>query len=83
MDTVYKITGHQTASIVAKHYFHPEREQLKIAMQKSLPSLLTSSSRPFTPSEKAAKVLRSADSSNWEDRIAKALILPKTAKSIT
>lgn len=73
LDTVRKITGHQTASIVTKHYFRPEREQLKTAMQKALPGLLTSSAQPFTPAEKAADILRSVSSDNWREQVSEAL----------
>jgi len=73
IDIVRKITGHQTADIVTKHYFRPEREQLKAAMQKALPGLLTSAAKPFTPAERAAEVLRSADAKNWREQIDAAL----------
>jgi integrase len=73
IDIVRKITGHQTVDVVTKHYFRPEREQLKAAMQKALPGLLTSAAKPFTPAERAAEVLRSATASNWESKIHAAL----------
>jgi len=73
IDIVRKITGHQTVDVVTKHYFRPEREQLKAAMQKALPGLLTSAAKPFTPAERAAEVLRSASSQNWKQKITKAL----------
>ena len=79
IDIVRKITGHQTADVVTKHYFRPEREQLKTAMQKALPGLLTSSAKPFTPAERAAEVLRSVSSKNWRKQVDKALkILEQT-----
>ncbi|MDF7824453.1 tyrosine-type recombinase/integrase [Pontiellaceae bacterium B12227] len=57
LDTVRKITGHQTAEVVTKHYFRPEREQLREAMQNTLPGMLTSAAKPFTPAEKASEIL--------------------------
>jgi integrase len=73
IDLVRKITGHQTTDVVTKHYFRPEREQLRVAMQKALPGLLTSSAKPFTPAERAAEVLRSVSSKNWRKQVDKAL----------
>jgi integrase len=73
IDIVRKITGHQTVNVVTKHYFRPEREQLKAAMQKALPGLLTSAAKPFTPAERAAEVLRSATASDWKSKIRAAL----------
>ena len=73
IDIVRKITGHQTVNVVTKHYFRPEREQLKAAMQKALPGLLTSAAKPFTPAERAAEILRSATASDWKSKIRDAL----------
>lgn len=58
IETVRKVTGHQTADIVTRHYFRPHRTELKKAMQKSLPGLLTSSSQLLSPNEQALEVLR-------------------------
>ncbi len=65
IDTVRKITGHQTADVVTKHYFRPERDQLRKAIQKSLPGLLTSAGKPSTPAERAAEILRGINQKNW------------------
>lgn len=65
IDTVRKITGHQTADVVTKHYFRPERDQLKKAVQNSLPGLLTSAAEPSTPAERAVEVLRGVNAKNW------------------
>lgn len=79
LDIVRKITGHKTAEVVMKHYFRPEREQLRVAMQKALPGLLSSSStRPYAPTERAADVLRGANAKNWETAIAEALKILET-----
>ena len=74
LELVKTVTGHATAEIVMQHYFKPQREQLREAMQKSLPGLLNSSSaKPFTPAERAAEVLRNADSRNLQAAIDEAL----------
>lgn len=73
LDIVRKITGHKTAEVVMKHYFRPEREQLRAAMQKALPGLLSSSVKPFTPAERAADLLRTANAGNWRTCIDRAL----------
>lgn len=73
LDVVRKITGHKTAEVVMKHYFRPEREQLRAAMQKALPGLLSSTAKPFTPSERAADLLRKANAGNWRKCIEGAL----------
>ncbi len=41
LELVQTVTGHATAEIVMQHYFKPQREQLRAAMQKALPGLLT------------------------------------------
>jgi integrase len=65
LELVQTVTGHATAEIIMQHYFKPQREQLKAAMQKSLPGLLTSKADPFTPAERAAEVLRGINAMNW------------------
>ena len=41
MDLVRLVTGHRTVEIVLKHYFKPRREDLRQALQKNMPALLT------------------------------------------
>lgn len=41
IDTVRLITGHRTAEIVTKHYFRPQRDAIRKAMQQTLPGLLS------------------------------------------
>ena len=77
IDIVRKITGHQTVNIVTKHYFRPEREQLKAAMQKALPGLLTSAAQPFTPVEKAIEILGKANQRNWNKILLEAIAVLK------
>ena len=73
LELVQTVTGHATAEIVMQHYFKPQREQLKTAMQKCLPELLTSSTQPFTPAERAAQIIRSMDDANWRKKAEEAL----------
>jgi hypothetical protein len=66
LELVQTVTGHATAKIVMQHYFKPQREQLKAAMQNCLPGLLSSTAEPFTPAERAIEVLRKINAKNWE-----------------
>jgi len=67
IELVQTVTGHATAEIVLEHYFKPQREQLKTAMQNCLPGLLTSAASPTaqihheadaSPARKLEKALR-------------------------
>ena len=73
LELVQTVTGHATAKIVMQHYFKPQREQLKTAMQNCLPGLLTNTAEPFTPAERAAEVLRQINANNWKKRTHEAL----------
>jgi integrase len=79
LDIVRKITGHKAAEVVMKHYFRPEREQLRAAMQKALPGLLSSSSNaaPYAPAERAVNVLEGANAKNWRKTIDEAISILK------
>lgn len=70
-ELVQQVTGHATAEIVMEHYFKPQRAQLKQAIQRSMPKMLTTGA--VTPVEKAAQLLRAANSKNWKATIGKAL----------
>jgi DhnA family fructose-bisphosphate aldolase class Ia len=41
LELVKRITGHRTADIVMTHYFRPDREQFKEALNAALPVVLT------------------------------------------
>ena len=41
LELVRKVTGHQTAEIVLKHYFQPGREAFRDALTTAMPKLLT------------------------------------------
>jgi integrase len=62
-ELVQQVTGHATAEIVMEHYFKPQRAQLKIAIEKSMPNLLTAGG--YSSEENAIKLLRQMNSQNW------------------
>ena len=41
LELVQKVTGHKTAEIVMKHYFHPGREAFRTTLQNAMPRLLS------------------------------------------
>jgi len=43
MELVQRITGHTTVSVVMKHYFRPNRDHFRQALQAAMPQLLTAS----------------------------------------
>ena len=77
IETVRKVTGHQTAGIVTKHYFKPHRAELKKAMQKTMPGLLTSSTKSINPSDQALELLNEING-----RMSKADILQRVGKAV-
>jgi hypothetical protein len=67
MDLVRVVTGHRTVEIVLKHYFKPQREDLRLALQKNMPALLIGP--PAAGEEKGdiRQILAGANRSNaWE-----------------
>jgi hypothetical protein len=64
-ELVQQVTGHATAEIVMQHYFKPQRAQLKQALEKSMPSLLTVGG--YTPMDKVIDLLRQMDANNWNE----------------
>lgn len=86
LELVQTVTGHATAEIVMQHYFKPHREQLKTALQKCMPALLTGSyveTAPATPPDKiiedAVRLLESAKAKNWKAIIEGTLGILKSA----
>ncbi len=41
IETVKLISGHKTVEVVTTHYFHPDRDQVRNALQNGLPSHIT------------------------------------------
>ncbi|HSR88432.1 MAG TPA: tyrosine-type recombinase/integrase, partial [Pontiella sp.] len=71
LELVQTVTGHATAEIVMQHYFKPHREQLKTALQKCMPALLTSSQTapaldPNQTIQNAISALGTATAKNWK-----------------
>lgn len=86
LELVQTVTGHATAEIVMQHYFKPHREQLKTALQKCMPALLTSSHTATTPAinpdrtiEEAVRLLETAKAKNWKAVIEETLGILKSA----
>ena len=67
MDLVRVVTGHRTVEIVFKHYFKPRREELRAALQKHMPTLLTGPQTKGTEPLDLKQLLASADEENaWQ-----------------
>ena len=64
MELVRRVTGHTTADVVLKHYFQPDREQFRQALQTAMPALLTNGSQP-SPQEQALAILDSMTAQSW------------------
>jgi len=73
LELVKKVTGHKTVDVVLKHYFRPQREQLKAAFQEYMPKLLTDGAG--STSEQALALLRTAEQDNWQEVVAEAVAL--------
>jgi hypothetical protein len=73
LELVQTVTGHATAEIVMQHYFKPQREQLREAMQKTLPGMLSSSSKPVSAADRAEEILRTAHPDKLQAAIDEAL----------
>lgn len=77
LELVQTVTGHATAEIVMQHYFKPQREQLRSAMQKALPGLLASTPASLTPTDKAVEILEKVNQKNWKKKCAEAVAILK------
>lgn len=75
LDLVKKVTGHRTVDVVMKHYFRPNRGQLRQALQEKMPALLTAGTAVRTGNEQAAELLRNANAANWREVVEEALRL--------
>ena len=64
LELVQTVTGHATAEVVMEHYFKPQREQLKAALQKCMPAMLTSSTRAPIPPW-AITLIEKQTAKNW------------------
>lgn len=67
MDLVRVVTGHRTVEIVLKHYFKPQREDLRAALQKNMPALLTGPADKDAGKLDIKQILATANETNaWE-----------------
>jgi integrase len=58
LELVRRVTGHQTVDVVMKHYFRPQREQLKSVLMNMMPKLLVDGAASTT--DQAVVVLEKA-----------------------
>jgi len=96
IETVKLISGHKTVEVVTTHYFHPDRDQVRNALQNALPSHLTGnngnghtkllgdgSAAPGAPSEaleRALALLAGVTGKGNQDRVAEVVEHMKRAK---
>ena len=64
LELVQKVTGHQTAETVLKHYFQPGREAFRQALQVAMPKLLTNGQK--SPKDKMREILVGMNSRSWK-----------------
>ena len=69
LELVQKVTGHQTAEIVLKHYFQPGRETFREALQTAMPKLLTNGEK--SPKEQLKDLIERTTAKAWKKNKAK------------
>ncbi|MBL7012625.1 MAG: hypothetical protein ISR85_06830 [Kiritimatiellales bacterium] len=76
MELVRRVTGHSTVEVVLKHYFRPNREEFRHALESSLPKALTGGpqEKKATPHDKIVWLLEHGEG------LDKAAILKKLAE---
>jgi hypothetical protein len=74
MEIVRRVTGHSTVDVVLKHYFRPQRAELKKALTENMPSLLTDGTM-VSVHDQALTILRAADDDNWRTVVDEAIAL--------
>ena len=71
MELVRRVTGHSTVNVVLKHYFRPDREVFRQALESALPQMITGGPqallKPKTISPKESLLLL-AEKSNKIDK---------------
>lgn len=78
MEIVRKVTGHRTTEVVTKHYWRPEREQIRQAFAEKMPGLLTDGIA--SREDKLTHLLESMNAENWDTNRREALTLLKGDK---
>ena len=66
LELVQRITGHRTAEIVLKHYFRPNRKQLRDAIGDRMPAALLGEREPPKPEASLRAKLKKMDARNWK-----------------
>ena len=64
---VRRVTGHATVEVVLKHYFRPDREQFKAALNGAMPYVLTGRSARKKPAEELAALAAKLAAGNATD----------------
>jgi len=82
LEVVKRITGHQTADIVLKHYLRPERQQIRDALEKNMPDMLTDGGLPESREEKIIQLLEGMTHDNMAENRDAALALLRNEKEI-
>ena len=59
-----KVTGHKTADVVLKHYFHPGREAFRQALHSAMPKLLMNGQKP--PKDELREILEQMTAKTWK-----------------
>lgn len=67
MKLVQLISGHSTADIVVKNYFKPQRAELRKALEKCMPDLLTAGKVSTPLPDEVRMALQSMNAGNWEE----------------
>ena len=83
IETVKLISGHKTVEVVTEHYFHPNQEHVRNALQAALPESITgapagpSAAAPLTDREgRVAAILDKMTGKTWkQDRAAVMAVL--------
>ena len=73
IEIVRRVTGHGTADIVLKHYFQPDREEFRQALQSAMPQLLTNGHT--SPQDEARAILQAMTPETLERDRARVLAL--------
>jgi integrase len=68
MEIVRRVTGHKTVDIVLKHYFRPQRDEMRKVLQTSMPSLLTAGmgSKPEQATDLLRRALEERGEAGWQ-----------------
>ena len=75
VELVRRVTGHATVEVVLKHYFRPDREQFKAALQGALPDVLTGGKgrKRLKPADELAALIAKVQNGTATDKDKKRL----------